>query len=97
MLSTLIATVLSFSVYGTAAAGAGLSDHAQITAEQYALIEKINAKCQPQRVPTLQEKLTASTAPLLRFQGCISKGITASPKLAGWHAVPTQVSSARKK
>ena len=102
MLSTILALALSTFVSGAGtatgiAAGAGFSARPSADAEQFALIEKIEAKCRPVRVPTQYEKLTASTAPLLRYQACIDNRIAASPNLKGWVLVPMQVPATPRK
>jgi hypothetical protein len=98
MLSAIIASVLSMSSIGSSAVlGAHvLPPHttkenvSSMTAAQYSEMTRIDETCRAKGIPTLYEKLTASTQPRLRLIICLQKNMAASPALAGWQAFPIQ-------
>ena len=88
MLSAILASALSMGLYH---AGTPPTEYApQISTAQYNELRRIDQACRPNGVPTLYEKLTASTQPRLRLQACIEKKVAASPTLLGWHAITLQ-------
>lgn len=108
MLSTIIASVLSMSFFGTgAAAGASLtmvSVPPSPTKEyisppstaQFNEMVRIEKYCSAKSTATLYEKLTASIQPHLRLVACVQKTMAASPVLGGWHMVPIQTQTVKK-
>jgi hypothetical protein len=98
MLSAIIATVLSMNSVGP---GAALGAHvlspsttkeylSPMTATQYSELTRIDETCRAKGIPTLYEKLTASTQPRLRLTACLQKNLADSPALTGWRFFPTQ-------